>query len=195
MSSNPTVGLRVWRLRPWSLNPLMRPSDRWESVIRALIVVVLVFMVPVAGAIGTTTYTRTAEQIKADNAAKVRVSATAVADATRAPSSSPYHDGGYQASVRWVRAGAEATGTVAVEADTKSGASVPVWLGPDGKPTGAPDSPDAAVFNGIGIGLMVLLLSGTTAVMLLWGMELALGGVRNLRWESEWRRIARPIGT
>lgn len=195
MSSNPAFTQRLWRLRPWNTNPLMRVSDRWESVIRTLIVVALLFMVPVAGAIGTTTYTSSAERIKLDNAAKVRVSATVLTDATQVKSTGPYHDSGYQATARWARGGAESTGTVAVEANTKPGAAVPVWLGPDGKATFAPVNPGTAVFDGVGVALMVVLLSGTTAILLLWAIELVLSGVHDLQWESEWRRIARPIGT
>ncbi|MVU78378.1 hypothetical protein GPX89_14130 [Nocardia sp. ET3-3] len=195
MKSNSSLALRIWRLRPWSMNPLMRGSDRCEALLRTLVMVGLLLMVPISGAIGSTTYTRSAAQIQADHASKVQISATAVADATQLPSSGPYRDSGYRASVRWVRGGVDSTAIVDVDKNVKAGAVVPIWVGTDGKPTRAPAGADTAALDGIGIGLMVLLLSGTCAIALLWAMEVLLSGVRNLQWEIEWRRVSRPIGT
>ncbi|GAB0102714.1 hypothetical protein JMUB6875_16840 [Nocardia sp. JMUB6875] len=195
MSPKSTLTLRLWRMRPWSANPLMRGSDRFEALLRTFVVAGLLFMVPVAGAIGSTTYTGSAERIRTDNAAKVQVPATAVTDAARVPSSSPYHSAGYQATVRWTREGAASTSVIDVDPATKSGAVVQIWVGPNGKPTRPPDQADTAVLDGVGLGLMVLLLSGTTAIALLWAVELLLNSVHNRQWETEWRRVSRPIGT
>ncbi|WP_051179794.1 Rv1733c family protein [Nocardia concava] len=195
MAPKSTLALRLWRMRPWSTNPLMRGSHRCEALLRAFVVAGLLFMVPVAGAIGSTTYTRSAEHIQTDNAAKVRVPATAVTDATRVPSSSPYHSARYEATVRWTGGDTASTAAVDVDPATKAGAVVQIWVGPNGKPTRPPDQPDTAVLDGVGLGLMVLLLSGTSAIALLWVVELLLNSVHNRQWETEWRRVSRPIGT
>ncbi|APA98418.1 Rv1733c family protein [Nocardia seriolae] len=194
MSRNSDHARRMWRLRPWNLNPLMRGSDRCESMLRTLVVLGMLIMVPVAGAVGTTVYTGAAQQISLARATRVQLTATAVEDATRVATDTPYRDPDYQVTVRWVRAGTERTAQVKTDADAKAGAPVPIWVGPDGRPTGAPAAAGQAVFDGVGAGLVTLLLAGMVAIALLWGANLVLAGVHSMQWEAEWRRMARPIG-
>lgn len=52
LSAYPSLSIRIWRARPWNANPLMRVTDRFESLIRVLAVVVILVAVPTAAAAG-----------------------------------------------------------------------------------------------------------------------------------------------
>lgn len=62
MSRKDPVVVRWWRLRPWSPNPLIRGSDRIETVAVIVMVAVVVLLVPIAGAIGTVSYAQLTER-------------------------------------------------------------------------------------------------------------------------------------
>ena len=196
MSGSASLGLRIWRMRMWSTNPLMRASDRCESAVRVLIVLVMLIAVPVACAAGTETYTRTAERIEIDNASKTMVAAVL----STAPKETAIVAGAvtvthYEAQVQWERNGETATGTVTVAATASKGSTVQIWLGSDGKPCPPPQSPSTGVWNAAGAALGLLVVSWSAALGLLWCVTRLLARVRDARWEAELHDLARPIGT
>ncbi|APA98378.1 Rv1733c family protein [Nocardia seriolae] len=195
MAAKTPLTLRLWRLRPWSSNPLMRTSDRWESVLRLLVVVVALLMIPIAGAAGTIAYGGATTRIGAERAAKVHISATAQADAVQTVAPGPYRAARYQVPVRWVRDGTESTVVLTLDEPVKAGAAVPLWIGADGKRTDPPPGPEAAAYEGIGTGLLVLGLTLALALFALSGLDALLARLHGARWEAEWRTVARPIGT
>ncbi|WP_433567717.1 Rv1733c family protein [Nocardia sp. CA-151230] len=182
-------------MRPWSRNPLMRGSDRCESVLRAALVVLVVLMLPVAGAIGTVTYTHSAAVIEADNAAMTQVPATVTGKASLASAVTPYRQDHYETPVQWTRDDTGVTGTATLDAPTPVGSVVTVWLGRDGKPGDGPVNPESAAFEGIGTGLTVWLLTCVIGIGLLCCVDLVLTVVRNLGWEAEWRHLSPAIET
>ncbi|NNH69332.1 hypothetical protein HLB23_05505 [Nocardia uniformis] len=195
MSDSTALPLRLWRVQPLSANPLMRTSDRFEAVIRVLAIALAMLAVPLAGAAGTAAYTSSAERIRTDNSAKTVVTATVTGDPERKIRAE--HNGTeewFEAPVRWSLEGRSAMANVSVPGSTAAGDAVPVWIGPDGTPTGAPQSPGAAAAHGIARGLLVLLAiwGGSVAVVVF--VDLLLSGRRNARWESEWRSLNRPLG-
>lgn len=195
MSRNPILPVRMWRLGPWNANPLMRGSDRIAGVLRVLLIAVMLVMVPVAGAVGTARYTAATERIRSENAAKVEVTATLLAKPTAAPTHSTYRKADLEAPVQWSRNGQTGTATVTVADTANIGDQMRVWLGPQGTPTDPPQPPAAAVSAGIGAGVAVLLLAWLTGFAVTWTVDWLLEIRRNAQWDSEWRRIGRPIGT
>ncbi|MGW4242627.1 Rv1733c family protein [Nocardia sp. NPDC004722] len=191
----PPLPTRLWRVRPWNTNSLMRVSDRVEIVLRAVAVVVVAAAVPVAGAIGTVSYTGAQARIAAQDAGKVRVSATETADAVALPDSDRYagHAERYQAPVQWNIDGKTATATVDVPGPQATGATVSLWV-KDGQPTLAPSRPGAAAAEGIGTGLAVLVETWCAAAASVWFTGTVFDARRYARWEREWRGINRPIG-
>lgn len=194
MKRYPSLLRRTWRMQAWNPNPLMRVSYRWQSLLRMLIVIAMMIAVPVAGAIGTTTYTRTADRIAADNAAKTSASAVLLSDPVQTATEAPALQATYQAPVRWIHNGSTGTGTVDVPGSAKTGSTIQIWLA-GGKPTTAPVAPGTAVWNGIGTALAVLAALWLAAIAVLWCSARALDHLRGLRWEAEWRSLSRPIGT
>ncbi|MRH92611.1 hypothetical protein GFY24_35205 [Nocardia sp. SYP-A9097] len=173
----------------------MRSSDRIEGTLRLLVIVIMLAMVPVAGAFGTARYTGALEQIRSENAAKTQVSATVLDKPVAAGNSGPYRAADLEAPVRWTRDGDSGQATVTVPDTAAIGSTLPVWLGRDGKPTTAPRPPAAAVSSGIGAAVAILLLSSLCGLAVVCSVDLALGARRHAQWDSEWRGISRPIGT
>ncbi|MTE15649.1 hypothetical protein GLP40_23120 [Nocardia sp. CT2-14] len=172
----------------------MRVSDRAEVVLRAVAVVVVAAAVPVAGAVGTVSYTGAQARIEVQDAGKTKVTATETADAVRLPDSDHYAgQTRYQAAVQWDSDGKLATATVDVPGPQVAGATVTLWI-KNGQPTLAPARPGAAAAEGIGTGLAVLVETWCAAAATVWFAGTVLDARRYARWEREWRGINRPIG-
>ncbi|WP_455566898.1 hypothetical protein [Rhodococcus koreensis] len=82
--------IRWWRLRPWSRNHLMRPSDRYEATLMLLTSVLVLLLIPVAAAFGTATHTRLEHQTHTLRAAVHQVPAVLLEDTYVAPDSPDY---------------------------------------------------------------------------------------------------------
>ena len=66
MSETCAAPIRLWRLGPWSRNPLMRGCDRLRSAMVLIGVFFVLLMVPLAAAVGTETYSRLDQQTQAE---------------------------------------------------------------------------------------------------------------------------------
>lgn len=192
----PSMLLRCWRSVPWSRNPLMRGSDRIEVFARVLAVIVLLIAIPVSGAAGTVSYTAAAAHIRADNATKVAVPATLVADPVTSVTAGTGDRSTAQskAAVRWVRQGAIEQATVNVSQDAVRGTVIQIWLGPDGRPTDAPIPTESAGFIGLGTGFTLLSAIVAGVVIALGALRWALNRRRGAAWAREWFLIAHPLG-
>ncbi|MET8428512.1 hypothetical protein [Nocardia sp. NPDC004860] len=195
MSHNCSLLWRVWRMRPWNTNPLMRASDRWESVLHVLVVVLLLLAVPVAAAVGTETYTRSAAHISVANASKTTVHATVLTAPKEVQPAGPVQPARFESQVQWQRDGNLATGTIEIRRDTKAGDTVQLWVGPDGLVTDPPRQPEMAMWDGVGTGVALLMGAGFGVFALFWCVTQALERLHAARWEAELRGLGRPIGT
>ncbi|WP_327098095.1 hypothetical protein OIE68_04300 [Nocardia vinacea] len=179
--------LRLWWLRPWRPNPLLRPLDRLEAMLRIMVAVAVVVAIPIAAALGTTAYTDTAARIRTENAAKSAVSAVITEEPQRTPSHL------LEARVQWLQDGRPGIATVRVRGSAVHGDHVTVWLGPDGAPTGPPRPPNVAAMTGIGVGVVVLNGTWVVAWLLLQGTVWLLERRRRVQWDQQWRNLNRPI--
>jgi hypothetical protein len=188
------MALRIWRTAPWNRNPLMRPSDRLEGMIRILAVLVMAAAIPVAGAIGTVRYTSAVAEVRAENAAKVEVPATIVG-APRVAVSAGYGvvDYRFQADVRWNQNGRSGESTTSVPSTAMPGGRVTVWLGPNGLPTTPPLPTDTAALRGIGLGVATLIAIWGGAMAVVWLTVWVLRRRHRAGWAREWHLVSRPI--
>lgn len=154
VSGYPSAQVRLWRRRPWSSTPLMRPSDRCEVMLWLVVVVVVLAAIPVAGTVGSAAYVAAGERIRAANSGKPSAVATVLESPTRTVSVSQRGVGTerYSAPVTWSSDGRSGTATVETTASAAAGNSVSVWLSGDGRPTGAPQNSSTAAAAGIGAG-------------------------------------------
>ncbi|MFX0577901.1 hypothetical protein [Nocardia nepalensis] len=178
---------RLWWLRPWSPNPLLRPSDRLEAVLRIVVALAVFIAIPIAGALGTAAYTHAAARIRAEDAAKSVVSAVITDEPERAPS----HQ--LEARVQWMHDGRPGTATMRVPIHAVPGDHVTVWLGQDGAPTAPPRHPGAAVLAGIGVGVVVLNGTWMVAWLLMQGTVWLLERRHWAGWDRQWRQFNSPI--
>ncbi|RDI60468.1 hypothetical protein DFR76_11598 [Nocardia pseudobrasiliensis] len=190
------VPKRIWRRQPFRHNPLMRGSDRFESVIRGLAVVVMLIAVPMAGAFGTSAYTSEAARIASDNAAKSAVTATVTADPVQvstADTSGTSADT-YQAPVRWDENGRSGVAIVEVPRTAARDGQIQLWLGHDGQTTSAPEASSSAAVHGISFAFMSLAGIWACALVFVWSTGRVLNVCRSSAWAREWRQISRPLG-
>lgn len=167
-------------------NPLMRPSDRFESWLRRLLLLVLVLGLPlVAYSAGTRVYASSMRTAQVQRAERHEITARLAEDLEHD------NDAAKQlARVRWTdENGGVRTGEALVKAGTDKGAPVRVWLDRDGKLTAPPMNTLNAKASGWLAGGMAAfgLAMGCYAVRS--GTRLLLDRGRYARWDADWDEV------
>ncbi|WP_443093639.1 Rv1733c family protein [Nocardia ignorata] len=185
-----------WSRRPWSRNPLMRPSDRWESALWGLVVAVVLVAIPLAGAVGTASYSAAGERLRDERARLTSVTATVRETPARSVTIGPrgYAVERYTARVEWSEAGRDGTAVVDTAASTSAGDSLVVWLSGDGQPVSAPAGSGTAVWSGISAGVVTLSATVGGALVIAWGARQLLDQRRRAAWAREWERFDHATG-
>ncbi|MFC5801673.1 hypothetical protein [Streptomyces formicae] len=175
-------------------NPLRRSSDRIESWFRRLLMLVLALGLPAASvSAGLAAYESSMRTVHAQSAERQAITARVVSDARGdgARGGDEARGGAKDvwqwAQVRWTGTdGKERTGTARVEPGATEGATVRVWLGPDGTLRSPPMTADNATATG-------WLVGGMTAVAVSAGVFAARAGMRRMldrgraaQWDAEW---------
>jgi hypothetical protein len=150
--------------------------------------------VPIAAAIGTASYTAAAEHIRTDNATKVPVQATLVADPAKSITVGDDAGTKAQALVRWERQGHIGQATVDVPDSAARGATIGIWLGPDGRPEAAPTPTSTAGFTGFAAGFILLGAAWAAIAVIFGAIRWALNQRRSAAWAKEWLLVAHPLG-
>lgn len=168
---------RLWRCRPWNANPLMRWPDRLLAAVRILVAVLVLVSVPVAGAVGTITYTDDAADIRAQRAGATVVTALVL----QRPERTPAHL--YRARVSWPGASGSSVATVTVVRKISEGDRIPVWVNASGNPIPDPRAPSAAVMSGIGAAMVILIGVGFTGLCLIFLTESLVTRLHSIAWD------------
>ncbi|MDJ0419699.1 Rv1733c family protein [Rhodococcus opacus] len=188
--------IRWWRLRPWSRNHLMRPSDRYEATLILLIAAVVLLLIPVAAAFGTATHTRLEHQTHTLRAGGHHVPAVLLEDTYPAPDIPDYalRPAGTQntARARWSTPHGERTGAVLTDAPAKAGQTVTISVDADGNLAGPiPDSRENIVLAVTAACGVWALTAG--AVLLAAALAHTLFHRNRLRrWAQEWKQFDIP---
>ena len=161
-----TLGLGVWFHRLMARNPLVRPSDRVETVALLLTAVAAVLTIPLAGAAGTAVHDDLVQKFAAQRADRTEIQAVAVHDSVATTQGT---DRSFRTQIRWEFGGSAHTDTVHT-AKTAVGEPVTIWVDGDGDRVPAPltdeDAAGQAVVTaltvwfttvGVGIGGWALL--------------------------------------
>ncbi|MFD7766114.1 hypothetical protein [Streptomyces sp. NPDC059787] len=164
-------------------NPLIRTSDRVESWLRRVLLVVLLAGLPVAGlVVGRTTYESSIQTVRTQSAERQQVGARVMSIAENVGQAVRE-----RAQVRWAdSSGAVRTATALLKPGMTEGATVRVWVDRDGTVTGPPLTKRQALTNGWFAGGITVI--GVTAGVFLTraGARLVLDRRRYARWDAEW---------
>ncbi|ANS31778.1 hypothetical protein R1CP_35860 (plasmid) [Rhodococcus opacus] len=188
--------LRWWRLRPWARNHLMRRSDRIEAAIVLLTAVLVLLLIPVAAAFGTTTHTRLEQQAQALRAAVHQVPAVLLEDTYLAPDTPEYttRPAGAQhtARARWTTPHGERTAAVPTPAPAKAGQTITISVDADGNLTGPiPDTRENTVLAVTAASGVWALTAGTLLLSTALAHRLFTRN-RLRRWAQEWKQFDIP---
>jgi hypothetical protein len=173
--------------QPGGANPLRRPSDRFESWLRRLLLVVLLLGLPVAAyGAGTTVYESSMETVRAQTAERHEITARLTEDLDRDNDASKQ-----LARVSWTdeEGGDVRTGNALVKAGTDKGASVRVWLDRDGNLTSPPMNTLNAKSSGWLAGGMAAFGVAFGCYAVWSGTRLLLDRARYARWAADWDRV------
>ncbi|NDV06674.1 hypothetical protein GXW84_19465 [Rhodococcus sp. IEGM 248] len=190
------VPIRWWRLRPWSRNHLMRPSDRIEATLILLTAAVVLLLIPVAAAFGTATHTRLEQQAQALRAGFHQVPAVLLEDIYLAPDTPEYSilPAGTQntARARWTTPGGDHVAAVPTDTPAQAGQTITISVDADGNLTGPiPDSRENTVLAVTAACGLWTLTAG--AILLLAALAHRLFTRNRLRhWAHEWKQFDTP---
>lgn len=140
-----TLGFGVWFQRLVARNPLVRNSDRVETVAMLLVVALAVLAIPVAGAAGTALHDDLARQFAAERSERVELRATAARDSAPVSQASGTS---FRTEIQWQFAGTTHTDSVRT-ADLHAGDPVAIWVDRDGRRVPAPLTDDEAVSQAV----------------------------------------------
>ncbi|MEV6235610.1 hypothetical protein [Lentzea sp. NPDC051838] len=172
-------------------NPLATYGDRIEGAVLALGVAVALLAVPVAGAVGSETYTGYEARVDAEHASRTQVDAVLVEDT---PEMRGHSDGTVEktpATATWrLPDGSVHKGVVPAAYEMRSGATVRIWTDRGGEAVDPPMTHEGAVVGAFMIAF--LLWSVLTGVMtLFYGVVRFLHMRIRLRWwKLEWELTA-----
>lgn len=173
-------------LRVLSCNPLVRASDRIESVVVMAAAVAVLLGAAAAGALGTVVYGARTQMYAEQAQTRHAVVATAVADSTMTSTPQTVAATVY---ARWQRNGVASTAEIIWDKPVKAGDRLQIWVDDDGLQVTAPvpvsRAATDAIFLAILAWLAVVLAAGT-------GVDAVRAGTRRLR-DAQWDREIRCL--
>ena len=190
MAGYPSLPVRVWRTMLWRRNPLMRGSDRLESGLMVLAVMLVLLAIPVAAAIGSTVFVSTSAT--AQQQATTRHQTTAVVVANE-PASGFSVNPPATTKVQWTVGGAVHDGTVAARG-AKVGDQMTIWTDDSGNQTSPPMTGAQAIGEAVGTAFLCWSIVGGTLLLLMAVLRRLLNRHRYAQWGREWRTIANSRG-
>lgn len=190
MAGYPSLPVRVWRTMLWRRNPLMRGSDRLESGLMVLAVVLVLFAIPVAAAVGSTVFVSTSATAQQQAATRHQTTAVVAGDE---PASGFSVNPPPATKVHWTVNGAVHEGTVTLRG-AKAGDQMTIWTDDTGNQTSPPMSGAQAISEAVGTAFLCWSLVGGAMLLLMAVLRRLLNRHRYAQWGREWQTIANSRG-
>jgi hypothetical protein len=160
-----TLNAGTWIRRLATHGPLVRTSDRIEAAVALLVLILVLFAVPVAGALGTTAYDTRAHEYAAQRLTSHRVDAITTDGSS--PSKMRYQDA-FVTPVQWQFAGKQHIDTIRTPVRLKPGDHKPVWVDAAGNRTVAPLTDRDAAIDAVSIAIASwIAVAGAGAAVLI----------------------------
>lgn len=176
-----TLNAGTWIRRLATRGPLVRTSDRVEAAVGLLVLVLVILVVPIAGALGTTAYDTRTHEYAAQRLTSHRVEAIATDGSS--PNKMRYQDA-FVTSIRWQFAGKEHVDTIRTPVKLEPGDHQPIWVDAAGNRTVAPLTDRDAAIDSVSIAIASwLAVAGVGAAVLV-----AVHSRANRRRYADWDR-------
>ncbi|QYB04643.1 hypothetical protein I1A62_09310 [Rhodococcus sp. USK10] len=196
MIDNDASLTRWWRLGPWSRNALMRSGDRVESTLVLVVVMLILLLVPFAGAFGTATYTRLTDEARIARQTEQQVSAVLLANPLPPMGDVPVRGpvGPDRAPARWSVNGTEHTGDVETGIGDKAGQTVTIWVDAHGNYMTNPNTGTENGFEAVVSALAFWSLGTVGCGVLLAGVHSLMAKHHRAQWQKEWNSLGQAPG-
>ena len=174
----------VFRL--FSRNPLIRTSDRMESAVVTLAVLLVVVSAACAGVLGTIIHDTETQKFLQQAQTRHAVVATAVDD------SKPAASVGTTASTvaaRWQVNGTEHADVLGWDGAVKAGEPLQIWVDADGNPVARPAPPELAGPEAVIAAIAAWFVMVLAAVPVLALVRANPRDKREAQWDSDIRRL------
>ncbi|MBP1820966.1 hypothetical protein [Mycobacterium sp. OAE908] len=179
-----TIGLRS----PWWIrvlhrkNPLVRSTDRIEAMTIAIAVIVTVFAIPIAAAIGTSVHGDRAGRYAAEAQTRHQLIATAT-EKGHVVLHSRVVD--FSAEAIWSDAGRTHRDVVSWPGPVNISDRQSIWVNNDGENVGHPSPPSRADGEAIGVALLIWLGVAEFSTAMLYVVRRRLNRSRYAQWDRE----------
>lgn len=173
----------LWR---WRRSPLRRREDLVEAWILLTAWLVAAVVGPVAGVLSVRA---TVDALAQQRAERRPASAVVVDDASRSFVSGGVTVDQVIATVRWTAAdGTSHTGRTQVDAGSKAGERVAVWMDQEERLTTPPQTPGQADIEAAFMGVAAFTGVATAAAAGFYGARVVLDRRRSRAWDAEWQK-------
>lgn len=182
-----TLNAGTWIRRLATHGPLVRTSDRIEAAVAFLVLVLVILVVPVAGALGTTAYDTRAHEYAAQRLTSHRVDA--ITTDGSAPSKMRHQDV-FVTPVQWQFAGKQHIDTIRTAVRLKPGDHKPIWVDTAGNRTVAPLTDRDAAIDAVSIAVASWLAIAGAGAAVLVVVHTRVNRRRYAGWDRELEDLA-----
>ena len=187
-----TVDPHLWWIgRLLSRNPLLRFTDRIETLMIMLAIGLSLSGISVAGAVGTDVYAARGSTYAHEARTRHPVSATVTETSAAAVASD---SGAVDGQARWQTDGVPHTGWFESLAPVKVGDRVGLWVDGDGNEVDPPTPTSHAGFDAISVAAQIELVVVAAAAALVAATRWWLDRIRDARWERDLKMLANGGG-
>ncbi|PVZ06289.1 Rv1733c family protein [Actinomycetospora cinnamomea] len=185
---------RAFRLLVPKRSELRRRSDRIEVAARWVLLLLGLFLVPVALAVGSQVTANLGPQVAEQRAERHQVTGVVLAEPGPAAAyGTEVASTEVRAPVRWIAAdGTPRVALVRVPDTAEAGDPRTLWVDAADRPTIAPMTPGYPETQGFLTTLVILLGDLLVSLFLLAGLRWVLDRIRLREWEAAWRRFTGP---
>lgn len=178
-------------LRLFSRSPLIRTSDRIETAVVTLAVILVIFATACAGAMGTIIHDNQAQKYRQQAQSRHTTVATAVDDSQI---SAPPETAAFTVHARWRSNGIEHSDTLGWASSVKAGEQLKIWVDDHGKPVNRPSPVERALFDALSAAVVGWLIVVAAAAQVVLVVRAHTTRMRDAQWERDIRCLTDDDG-
>jgi hypothetical protein len=178
-------------LRLFNRNPLIRTTDRIETAVVTLAVLLVVIAAACAGALGTVIHDTEAQNYRQQAQTRHAVVATAVADSKPAASSETTASTVY---ARWQLKGADHADVLGWDYAVKAGEPLQIWVDADGNRVDRPTPVARAVTDALTAAVVGWVIVVLAAAQVVCAVRAHANRMRDTQWDRDIRCLVDEDG-